>query len=97
MNQGGTARWIENLVVGLREETHEVILLAGFTSVDEIEDESFNKLNGVRVENLGRSIKFIDDIKSTLEIKTEPAPVPHPHEKTTIDMHSLQKQLNTFK
>ena len=40
MNQGGTARWIETLVTGLRELNHEVILLSGSVESNEIEDDS---------------------------------------------------------
>ena len=56
VNQGGTARWLEELVTGLRSNGHEVFLAAGYVQSGETEDEIFEKLNGHRIESLGRSI-----------------------------------------
>ena len=52
INQGGTSHWIEQLVHGLRMQGHEVDLIAGYVQNGEIEDPSFEKLNGKRIENL---------------------------------------------
>jgi hypothetical protein len=51
VNQGGTARWLEELIVGLRSNGHEVFLAAGYVQNGETEDEIFEKLSnsGLRV------------------------------------------------
>jgi glycosyltransferase involved in cell wall biosynthesis len=63
MNQGGTARWIETLITGLRDLNHEVILLSGSVESNEIEDDSFIRLKARRVAGLGRSVSIYKDIK----------------------------------
>jgi glycosyltransferase involved in cell wall biosynthesis len=55
VNKGGTARWIENLVLGLREQNHEAFLLAGDVYSYEFEDSAFESLNGIRIRGLGNS------------------------------------------
>jgi glycosyltransferase involved in cell wall biosynthesis len=69
MNKGGTARWIETLTIGLREQNHEVILLAGNVGENEEEDPSFMNLNGIRVDGLGRSISLIRDLKAIISVR----------------------------
>ena len=69
VNQGGTARWLEELVIGLRSNGHEVFLAAGYVQSGETEDEIFEKLNGHRIESLGRSISIFSDLKSLIEIR----------------------------
>lgn len=69
VNQGGTARWLEELIVGLRSNGHEVFLAAGYVQNDEKEDAIFEKLNGHRIESLGRSISIFSDLKSLIEIR----------------------------
>jgi hypothetical protein len=68
MNQGGTSRWIENLVLGLRKSGHTVVLLSGNVESNEIEDPIFTKLDGVRIAGLGRSVSLLGDLKSILRI-----------------------------
>ena len=63
LNQGGTARWIETLVSGLRDLNHEVVLLSGSVESNEIEDPCFVSLNAIRVPGLGRSVSIAKDIK----------------------------------
>ena len=70
VNRGGTARWIKELIVGLRANGDEVFLVAGNIQADELEDPCFLELNGHRIESLGRSISLISDIKALIEIRS---------------------------
>ena len=63
-NRGGTARWLEQLVIGLRANGHEVLLLAGSVQEGESEDLSFKKLGGIRVPGLGRKISLTSDLQA---------------------------------
>jgi glycosyltransferase involved in cell wall biosynthesis len=69
MNQGGTSRWIENLVFGLRQNGHTIILLSGNVESNEIEDPIFSELGGIRIEGLGRSVSLFGDLKSIFHIR----------------------------
>jgi glycosyltransferase involved in cell wall biosynthesis len=69
VNRGGTARWLEELVGGLRSNGHEVLLAAGYVQKGETEDQIFNGLDGIRIENLGRSISILSDLKSIFEVR----------------------------
>ena len=69
VNRGGTARWLEELMIGLRSNGHEVLLAAGYVQEGETEDEIFEKLGGHRIESLGRSISILSDLKSLIEIR----------------------------
>ena len=69
MNQGGTAKWIETLTIGLRNQGHQVILLAGSVEPNEIEDPSFEVLGGIRIKGLGRSLSAVNDIKSIFALR----------------------------
>ena len=69
MNQGGTAKWIETLTIGLRNQGHQVILLAGSVEPNEIEDPSFEALGGIRINGLGRSLSAVNDIKSIFTLR----------------------------
>ena len=69
VNRGGTARWLEELIIGLRSNGHEVLLTAGYVQVGETEDQIFEKLGGHRIENLGRSISIFSDFKSLIEVR----------------------------
>ena len=69
MNEGGTARWIETLITGLRKSGIEVILLAGFVEENEKEDTSFQSLGGVRIKHLGRSISILNDLKCIFALR----------------------------
>jgi hypothetical protein len=66
VNRGGTARWLEELVIGLRSNGHEVLLAAGYVQESETEDEMFEKLGGHRIESLGRSISIFSDLKALI-------------------------------
>ena len=69
VNRGGTARWLEELITGLRSNGHEVLLAAGHVQEGEAEDQIFRELSGHRIESLGRSISIFSDIKSLIEIR----------------------------
>ena len=69
LNQGGTSRWIETLVTGLRDLNHEVILLSGSVESNEVEDECFENLQAIRVPGLGRTVSIINDIKCIFLIR----------------------------
>jgi glycosyltransferase involved in cell wall biosynthesis len=68
-NRGGTARWLEQLVPGLREQGHEVILLAGNVQEGEVEDPSFGALGGIRIQGLGRSLSIFGDLIAFWKIR----------------------------
>lgn len=69
VNQGGTATWLKNLISGLRASGIDTYLLAGYCPENEIEDSSFKELKGIRIENLGRRISLIGDLKALFEIR----------------------------
>jgi len=69
VNRGGTARWLEELITGLRSNGHEVLLAAGYVQAGEIEDQIFHEFSGHRIENLGRSISIFSDLRSLIEIR----------------------------
>ena len=69
LNQGGTARWIETLVTGLRDSNHEVILISGSVESNEIEDPCFVSLGAIRVPGLGRSVSVAKDIKCIFALR----------------------------
>ena len=69
VNRGGTANWINLLVSGLRERGNEVHLLAGFVAENELEDPCFTSLGGKRLENLGRSLSLLGDLRTLFEIR----------------------------
>ena len=64
VNQGGTARWLEVLVLELRKAGHEVSLFAGDVEEDEVEAKCFQELTGIRISGLGRSVNLISDLKT---------------------------------
>lgn len=69
VNSGGTARWLENLSLGLQAEGHDVIILAGEVAGNEIEDKFFAESDGIRIPGLGRSISPLDDIRAFIALR----------------------------
>ena len=69
VNRGGTARWIDVLIYGLKDAGVDSILTAGLVQRDEKEDEAFLKFSGIRINGLGRSISIIDDIKALFHLR----------------------------
>jgi glycosyltransferase involved in cell wall biosynthesis len=69
VNRGGTAKWLEILSQGLAAKGHINLLVAGRVHENEVEDPLFEKLNGIRVSNLGRSISLRQDIRAFVELR----------------------------
>ena len=69
VNRGGTARWLGELITGLRSDGHEVLLVSGNVQAGEIEDQIFQELSGHRIESLGRSVSIFSDLKSLIEVR----------------------------
>jgi glycosyltransferase involved in cell wall biosynthesis len=68
-NQGGTATWLSNLVLGQRNEGNEVWLLAGNVQLGEIEDSRFKILDGVRIGKMSRNISIFRDFLTIIELR----------------------------
>ena len=69
VNRGGTARWIDVLINGLKEAEVDCLLAAGLVQRDEKEDEAFQKYSGIRIGRLGRSISIFDDAKALFQLR----------------------------
>ena len=69
VNRGGTAKWLEILSEGLATNGHISLLVAGSVHDNEVEDPLFEKLRGIKVSNLGRSISLQQDILAFMEIR----------------------------
>ena len=67
-NVGGTARYLNNLLPQLASEV-ETLLAVGHVQGNEIEDSSLEKVEFVRIENLGRGIELIDDLRAYLQLR----------------------------
>ncbi len=68
-NRGGTAAWLNVLIREQRAAGHEVALLSGYVQNNENEDPGFTKLNGIHIENLGKKISILSDLKALMEIR----------------------------
>lgn len=68
-NQGGTAAWLNVLIEEQRKLGHEVTLLAGYVQGDEHEDAGFEKNSGIHIENLGKKISIMSDLKAIFEVQ----------------------------
>jgi glycosyltransferase involved in cell wall biosynthesis len=67
-NIGGTARYLNNLLPQLNSEV-DTLLAVGHVQGNEIEDSSLDKVNFVRIKNLGRRIEPIDDFRAYLQLR----------------------------
>jgi glycosyltransferase involved in cell wall biosynthesis len=67
-NVGGTARYLNNLLPQLSSEV-ETLLAVGHVQGYEIEDSSLEKIDFVRIENLGRKIEIIDDFRAYRQLR----------------------------
>ena len=67
-NVGGTARYLNNLLPQLSSEV-ETLLAVGHVQGHEIEDSSLEKIDFVRIENLGRKIELIDDFRAYFQLR----------------------------
>jgi glycosyltransferase involved in cell wall biosynthesis len=67
-NVGGTARYLNNLFPQLSSDV-ETLLAVGHVQGHEIEDSSLEKINFIRIENLGRKISPVADLMSYFELR----------------------------
>jgi glycosyltransferase involved in cell wall biosynthesis len=67
-NVGGTARYLNNLFPQLSSDV-DTLLAVGHVQGHEIEDSSLKRIEFVRIENLGRKISLIADLKSYFELR----------------------------
>jgi glycosyltransferase involved in cell wall biosynthesis len=67
-NVGGTARYLNNLIPQLSSDV-DSLLAVGHVQGHEIEDSSLEKIEFIRIENLGRRIKIIDDFRAYLQLR----------------------------
>jgi glycosyltransferase involved in cell wall biosynthesis len=67
-NVGGTARYLNNLFPQLSSD-FDSLLAVGHVQGHEIEDSSLEKINFIRIENLGRRIELIDDFRAYLQLR----------------------------
>jgi glycosyltransferase involved in cell wall biosynthesis len=63
-NSGGTAKWLMELVNGLRKNGIKTEIYSGEVQNGEIEDLNFSKLGGNKIPSVGRKISIISDLKS---------------------------------
>jgi glycosyltransferase involved in cell wall biosynthesis len=69
VNQGGTARWLEKLALELTSPDWESVLVAGVVGKNEIEDACFEKLQGIRVHQLGKDKGPLKDFLALIELR----------------------------
>lgn len=69
-NRGGTATWLNILIEEQRKSGNQVVLVSGSVQENEVEDQGFEKLRGIKVANLGKKISFASDLKAIFEIRT---------------------------
>ncbi len=68
-NQGGTATWLVNLIEGQRAEGDAVWLIAGRVPPGEIQDLRFEKLGGLQVGRMSRTISPFNDLISLIQVR----------------------------
>jgi glycosyltransferase involved in cell wall biosynthesis len=68
-NIGGTAKYLANLIPELEQRKLDAHLAVGRIQSGEVEDSNLAKLNFTRIENLGRRINVLADIKSYFELR----------------------------
>jgi len=68
-NVGGTARYLSTLLPRLQSEKVEVLLAVGHPQNGEVEDSALGTLTFKRIEELGRRIRPIRDLKSYFALR----------------------------
>ena len=68
MNVGGTARYLDCLVDGLKQRGHELQLATGYVQGDEVEDACVDGLPIVRVPSMGRALDPRTDLRARAEL-----------------------------
>ena len=69
INRGGTARWLQTLHEGLTVNGIESLLMAGYVSPGEEEDDLFSQSKAIRIKNLQREISIKKDFLAFFEIR----------------------------
>ena len=69
LNLGGTAKYLITLNDGLNKAGIKSLVATGYVQTGEIEDLEVKKLKPIRIENLGRKISLINDLKAAREIR----------------------------
>ena len=68
-NRGGTAEWLSQLTLGLREVGIHCEIFAGSVSRGEEEDARFVSLAGIKLNRLGRKLSVFDDLITIFEFR----------------------------
>ena len=71
LNIGGTARYIENLALGLNNKGYEVRGFAGAVRFPESEDEFSHSPLVTKIKNLSRPLRPLRDFRAFLELKRQ--------------------------
>ncbi len=69
LNFGGTSKYLFSLNKGLNSSGFDSILAAGYVQNGEVEDPRFNSLKLVRIENLGRKLSPLNDLKAAKHLR----------------------------
>lgn len=69
LNVGGTAQYIGELAKNLAKHGHEVLVATGYVQGAEIEDEVANEIPIARVNNLGRKVAPLKDLRARAALK----------------------------
>lgn len=70
LNVGGTAQYVGEVVEGLRNAGHEVLVATGHVQGAEVEDSVVKHLPIQRTLHLGRKVSFFDDFRARKEIRS---------------------------
>lgn len=69
INRGGTARWLENLTLGLTEAGWKSVLVVGEVTDNEVEDDCLETLEVIRVKSLGKGKGLMNDIRAFFKLR----------------------------
>jgi glycosyltransferase involved in cell wall biosynthesis len=69
LNLGGTARYITQLASELPKNGIDIVVATGFVQGSEVEDESVQSINVIRIPSLGRSFNPIKDHFAKIQLK----------------------------
>ena len=98
LNVGGTARYITQLANELPKHGIETFVATGFVQGAEIEDESAQSIDLIRIKSMGRSINPIKDhlVRKQLEkiIKDVRPDIIHTHTFKAGYVNRIKKQAN---
>ncbi len=69
LNKGGTAQYIGQLAKALSKHKYQVLVATGYVQGHEIEDEIAKEIPIARINNLGRRVSPLKDLKARTEIQ----------------------------